>query len=187
MHPHSTHVCFFSVSFLFFFCFLSVSLLFFFLFICSFFGLFVVQRQHETKRDTSSSSGNADAEPKNAVGPGSFQGVDELAEMDDWGSAWQEAKEKGEGWGGRGKGGRGIHRNTWQPKDIYVEGDTGIVYDCTVWCCSESHCIALTERFFRDRVTVLRSTYFSAVRLVQKKAKSQESWTMLLETLRWMK
>lgn len=43
--------------------------------------------------------------------------------MDDWGSAWQEAKEKGERWGGRGKGGRGIQRNTWQPKDIYVEGE----------------------------------------------------------------
>lgn len=52
-----------------------------------------------------------------------FQGVDELAEMDDWGSAWQDAKDKGEGWGGRGKGGRGIQRNTWQPKDIYVEGE----------------------------------------------------------------
>lgn len=43
--------------------------------------------------------------------------------MDDWGSAWKEAQERGEMWGGRGKGGRGIQRNTWQPKDIYVEGE----------------------------------------------------------------
>lgn len=55
--------------------------------------------------------------------PVTLQGVDELGQMDDWGSAWQEAKEKGEGWGGRGKGGRGIQRNTWQPKDVYVEGE----------------------------------------------------------------
>lgn len=54
-----------------------------------------------------------------------LQGVDELAEMDDWGSAWQDAKDKGESWGGRGKGGRGIKRNTWQPKDIFVEGEKG--------------------------------------------------------------
>ena len=46
----------------------------------------------------------------------------ELADMDDWGSAWQDAKDKGESWGGRGKGGRGVKRNTWQPKDVYVEG-----------------------------------------------------------------
>lgn len=59
----------------------------------------------------------------NAAQSPMFQGVDELAEMDDWGSAWQDAKEKGEGWGGRGKGGRGIQRNTWQPKDIFVEGE----------------------------------------------------------------
>lgn len=62
----------------------------------------------------------------NAVGSPTFQGVDELAEMDDWGSAWQEVKEKGENWGGRGKGGRGIQRNTWQPKDIFVEGEQSI-------------------------------------------------------------
>lgn len=47
--------------------------------------------------------------------------------MDDWGSAWQDAKDKGESWGGRGKGGRGVKRNTWQPKDVYVEGKRG-------WC-----------------------------------------------------
>ncbi|CAN0414737.1 unnamed protein product, partial [Hapterophycus canaliculatus] len=30
----------------------------------------------------------------------------------------------GESWGGRGKGGRGIQRNTWQPRDVFVEGVT---------------------------------------------------------------
>lgn len=64
-------------------------------------------------------------QPQQQPGTGRFQGVAELAEMDDWGSAWQDAKEKGEGWGGRGKGGRGIQRNTWQPKDVYVEGRSG--------------------------------------------------------------
>lgn len=57
------------------------------------------------------------------VDSSTLQGVDELADMDDWGSAWKEARERGEVWGGRGKGGRGIQRNTWQPKDIYVEGE----------------------------------------------------------------
>lgn len=67
-------------------------------------------------------------EPKNAEAPpGTFQGVDELAEMDDWGSAWQDAKDKGEAWGGRGKGGRGVQRNTWQPKDVYVEGKEALL------------------------------------------------------------
>eukprot|EP00903_Cladosiphon_okamuranus_P015062 g13935.t1 len=58
------------------------------------------------------------------AGAGGLQGIDELADMDDWGSAWQDAKDKGESWGGRGKGGRGVKRNTWQPKDVYVEGVT---------------------------------------------------------------
>lgn len=55
--------------------------------------------------------------------PGGLQGIAELADMDDWGSAWQDAKANGGSWGGRGKGGRGIQRNTWQPKDVYVEGE----------------------------------------------------------------
>jgi hypothetical protein len=33
------------------------------------------------------------------------QQVQELAEMDDWSSAWEQVKESGERWGGRGKGG----------------------------------------------------------------------------------
>lgn len=75
-----------------------------------------------------SSVGGVDLEPKHAgTPPGAFQGVDELAEMDDWGSAWQDAKDKGEAWGGRGKGGRGVQRNTWQPKDVYVEGKEACV------------------------------------------------------------
>ncbi|CAM9816469.1 unnamed protein product [Ectocarpus sp. 12 AP-2014] len=56
--------------------------------------------------------------------PDGLQGIAELADMDDWGSAWQDAKANGGSWGGRGKGGRGIQRNTWQPKDVYVEGVT---------------------------------------------------------------
>ncbi|CAM9746212.1 unnamed protein product, partial [Discosporangium mesarthrocarpum] len=62
--------------------------------------------------------------PAATSGVPAFQGVDELNEMDDWSSAWQDAKENGKAWGGRGKGGRGIQRNTFQPKDIYVEGVT---------------------------------------------------------------
>lgn len=50
--------------------------------------------------------------------------VQELVEMDDWSSAWADVKATGERWGGRGKGGRGIQRNTVQPKDVFVEGVT---------------------------------------------------------------
>lgn len=72
--------------------------------------------------DNNTAKEKNDAEEKSQSGNGRLQGVAELADMDDWGSAWQDAKDKGEGWGGRGKGGRGIQRNTWQPKDVYVEG-----------------------------------------------------------------
>lgn len=65
---------------------------------------------------------DAEKQPQQPPGTGGLQGVAELADMDDWGSAWQDAKDKGESWGGRGKGGRGVKRNTWQPKDVYVEG-----------------------------------------------------------------
>ena len=81
-----------------------------------------------SNRGSSSIAGGTDQEPKHAeTPPGAFQGVDELAEMDDWGSAWQDAKDKGEAWGGRGKGGRGVQRNTWQPKDVYVEGKKALL------------------------------------------------------------
>ncbi|CAN0095335.1 unnamed protein product [Pylaiella littoralis] len=92
------------------------------------------ERKEQKRRLKLQSSGantdNKTAKENNASeggpqpGEGRLQGVAELADMDDWGSAWQDAKDKGEGWGGRGKGGRGIQRNTWQPKDVYVEGVT---------------------------------------------------------------
>ena len=70
--------------------------------------------------------------------------VQELADLDDWSSAWEDVKASGERWGGRGKGGmcecvsccelcgelsdwktgRGIQRSTFQPKDVFVEGVT---------------------------------------------------------------
>ena len=89
-------------------------------------------RQHMVGRSCSDSESGAndgpDLSPRESKATESmtFQGVDELAEMDDWASAWKEAQERGEAWGGRGKGGRGIQRNTWQPKDIYVEGEEAV-------------------------------------------------------------
>lgn len=74
------------------------------------------------------------AEDESRPGDGGLQGIAELADMDDWGSAWQDAKNKGEGWGGRGKGGRGIQRNTWQPKDVYVEGEGRDVREASRTC-----------------------------------------------------
>lgn len=49
---------------------------------------------------------------------------DELDAVDDWSSAWAECRDKGLKWGGRGRGGRGVQRNTWQPKDVWIEGVT---------------------------------------------------------------
>ncbi|CAM9559019.1 unnamed protein product [Chrysoparadoxa australica] len=48
----------------------------------------------------------------------------EAGSCDDWGSAWEEVKATGGKWGGRAKGGRGVQRQTWQPKDVHVEGVT---------------------------------------------------------------
>jgi ATPase subunit of ABC transporter with duplicated ATPase domains len=47
-----------------------------------------------------------------------------INECDDWASAWEQAKAEESGWGGRGKGGRGLHRATYQPLDVHVEGVT---------------------------------------------------------------
>ena len=57
-----------------------------------------------------------------AVGDVEAQQAAELAELDDWGTAWEEAKRTGLKWGGQGRGGRAIHRWTWQPEDVLVEG-----------------------------------------------------------------
>lgn len=50
--------------------------------------------------------------------------VDELHELDDWGSAWEECKRLGKKWGGRGAGGRATNRQTIQTQDVSVEGVT---------------------------------------------------------------
>jgi hypothetical protein len=46
----------------------------------------------------------------------------ELAEVDDWSSAWEECKKLGIKWGGRGRGGRATNRCTVQTQDVVVEG-----------------------------------------------------------------
>ena len=48
----------------------------------------------------------------------------ELADVDDWSSAWEECKEKGTKWGGRGFGGRATGRCTVQTRDVVLEGVT---------------------------------------------------------------
>lgn len=50
--------------------------------------------------------------------------VEELHELDDWGSAWEECKRLGKKWGGRGAGGRATNRQTIQTQDVSVEGVT---------------------------------------------------------------
>lgn len=50
--------------------------------------------------------------------------VKELADVDDWSSAWEESKKSGIKWGGRGRGGRAANRMTVQPKDVVLEGCT---------------------------------------------------------------
>jgi len=50
--------------------------------------------------------------------------VDELYEMDDWGSSWKICKESGLKWGGRGFGGRAAGRMTVQARDVVIEGCT---------------------------------------------------------------
>ncbi len=50
--------------------------------------------------------------------------------LDDWSSAWQECKDKGEKWGGRGKGGEaieelGLHESITVPADM--------LWECKVW------------------------------------------------------
>lgn len=52
--------------------------------------------------------------------------MSEMAELDDWGSAWAEVVESGEKWGGRGHGGRGMGRITQlhTGKDVVLEGVT---------------------------------------------------------------
>lgn len=48
--------------------------------------------------------------------------ADELAQVDDWSSAWEECKALGLKWGGRGRGGRAAGRQTVQTRDVVVEG-----------------------------------------------------------------
>ena len=38
--------------------------------------------------------------------------VDELHDLDDWGTSWEECKRLGLKWGGRGMGGRATNRQT---------------------------------------------------------------------------
>ena len=54
----------------------------------------------------------------------------ELADVDDWSSAWEECKRLGLKWGGRGRGGRATNRQTMQPRDVFVEG----CFMISVWC-----------------------------------------------------
>lgn len=48
----------------------------------------------------------------------------ELAEVDDWSSAWEDCKRLGIKWGGRGRGGRAAGRMTLQSRDVVIEGCT---------------------------------------------------------------
>jgi len=60
------------------------------------------------------------------------EGRQQLNDIDDFSSAWQECKESGLRWGGRGRGGRGIGRqymgNSTALRDICVDGVT-LAYD----------------------------------------------------------
>eukprot|EP00611_Tribonema_gayanum_P016523 TRINITY_DN2876_c0_g1_i1.p1 TRINITY_DN2876_c0_g1~~TRINITY_DN2876_c0_g1_i1.p1 ORF type:complete len:707 (+),score=124.45 TRINITY_DN2876_c0_g1_i1:380-2500(+) len=47
-----------------------------------------------------------------------------LTECDDWYAEWERVQAAGDAWGGRGRGGRGIQRNTAQPHDVHIEGVT---------------------------------------------------------------
>jgi len=44
--------------------------------------------------------------------------VNELHDLDDWGSSWEDCKRLGQKWGGRGRGGKATGRQTG--KEIYV-------------------------------------------------------------------
>ena len=50
--------------------------------------------------------------------------INELEESEDWASAWNECKTKGQSWGGRAHGGRGVRVNNGKVRDISVEGVT---------------------------------------------------------------
>lgn len=56
------------------------------------------------------------------------QQINELEELDDWGSSWKKCKEMGLKWGGRGMGGRATGRTTVQTRDVVVEGCTMAYY-----------------------------------------------------------
>lgn len=50
--------------------------------------------------------------------------VNDVEELDDWSSAWNECKKLGLKWGGRGRGGRAAGRMTVQTRDVVIEGCT---------------------------------------------------------------
>ena len=52
------------------------------------------------------------------------QQLTSLDDADSYASAWTAAVEKALTWGGRGRGGRGLARQTYQPRDIVVEDVT---------------------------------------------------------------
>jgi len=76
------------------------------------------------KKGQASATGNTSNSSSGSGSSGGEEEEDELDAVDDWSSAWRDVREKGERWGGRGKGRRGIQRNTWQPKDVWIEGVT---------------------------------------------------------------
>jgi len=93
------------------------------------------------------------------------EGRQQLNDIDDFSSAWQECKESGLRWGGRGRGGRGIGRqymgNSTALRDICVDGVT-LAYDGkellqrTLLRITEGHRYALLGRNGVGKTTLLR-------------------------------
>lgn len=81
------------------------------------------KRQQSKKQSKSSPASSPQINSTTPSNPTDEQ-IEELNDLDDWSSTWERVKLTGERWGGWGKGGRGVQRNTWQPKDVSVEGVT---------------------------------------------------------------
>ena len=51
-------------------------------------------------------------------------GLEAMGSFDAWTEEWEDCKAKGEVWGGRSRGGRGVRVNKGRTRDIHVEGVT---------------------------------------------------------------
>lgn len=50
--------------------------------------------------------------------------IDSIGDYDAWTQEWEDCKAKGETWGGRSRGGRGVRVSKGRTRDIHVSGVT---------------------------------------------------------------